>query len=49
MEIMKGKIITGRPVLLEDMTKAGLLQLKPNLPPKTKNSRYWRQHKEKEK
>lgn len=40
---MKGKIITGRPVLLEDMTKAGLMQLKPNLPPKTPGSRYWRQ------
>ena len=46
---MKGKIITGRAVILEDMTQAGLLSLRPNLPPKTKNSRYWRQHKDQNK
>ena len=41
---MKGKIITGRSVLIDDMVKAGMMQIKPNTPPKTKDSRYWRQH-----
>lgn len=40
---MKGKIITGRAVILEDMQNQGLLSLRPVLPKKTEDSRYWRQ------
>lgn len=41
---MKGRIITKKPVLVNDMVQAGLIQMTPNEPPKTKDSRYWRQH-----
>ena len=46
---MKGRIITGRAVITQDMINAGLIQEKPNLPMHDPKSRYWRQHKQKTK